>query len=69
MRPRTRIGFGWGFVLGGGCIDLRIDRIAPYSRVKRARHRMFLNFKAAPQARDIAVWWRPEMPLILAAEM
>src|SRR2546427_703794 len=39
MRPRTRIGFGWGFVLGGGCIDLRIDRIAPYSRVKRARHR------------------------------
>jgi len=26
-------------------------------------------FKVAPEACDIALWWRPEMPLILAAEM
>ena len=29
----------------------------------------FLSFKAATQTRDIAVGWRPEMSLILAAEM
>lgn len=28
-----------------------------------------LSFKAAPQAPDTAVWWRSEVPLILAAEM
>ena len=29
----------------------------------------FLNFEAAPHARNIAMWWRPEKPLILATEM
>lgn len=29
----------------------------------------FLVSKAATQTRDITVWWRSEMPLILAAEM